>query len=127
VRTAPRAPRDAFTGPMAVLVDATTQGEGELIALRLLAGGLSRVLVGTPTAGAVGDVATLRLPGQVQVTFPVHEVRHPDGAFVQRLGLTPSLAVTPTVTAVRNGRDEALEAAQRWIAQQLAPPPGRRR
>jgi hypothetical protein len=32
------------------------------------------------------------------------------------------------VTGVRNGRDEVLEAAQRWITQQLAPPaPLRRR
>ncbi len=128
VRTTPRAPRDAFTGPMAILVDAGTMGEGELIALRLLAGGRSRVLVGTPTAGAVGEVRTLALPGGVRVSFPVAEVRHPDGAFIQRLGLTPSVSARPTVTGVRNGRDEVLEAAQRWITQQLAPPaPLRRR
>jgi hypothetical protein len=128
VRTTPRAPRDAFTGPMAILVDAGTTGEGELVALRLLAGGRSRVLVGTPTAGAVGEVRTLALPGGVRVSFPVAEVRHPDGAFIQRLGLTPSVSARPTVTGVRNGRDEVLEAAQRWITQQLAPPaPLRRR
>ncbi len=128
VRTTPRAPRDAFTGPMAILVDAGTMGEGELIALRLLAGGRSRVLVGMPTAGAVGAVRTLALPGGVRVTIPVAEVRHPDGAFIQRLGLTPAVSARPTVTGVRNGRDEVLEAAQRWITQQLAPPaPLRRR
>jgi C-terminal processing protease CtpA/Prc len=86
------------------------------------------VLVGTPTAGAVGEVRTLALPGGVRVSFPVAEVRHPDGAFIQRLGLTPSVSARPTVTGVRNGRDEVLEAAQRWITQQLAPPaPLRRR
>ena len=125
-RTPPRS-EGTFDGPVAVLVDATTQGEGELLALRLLAGGRSRVLVGAPTAGAVGDVAELQLAGGVRVTVPVRDVRHTDGRFVQRLGLSPNVNVTPTVTGVRNGRDEVLEAAQRWIAQQLAPPPSRRR
>jgi hypothetical protein len=127
VRTTPSVPPDAFTGPMAILVDAATQGEGELLALRLLAGGQSRLLVGAPTAGAVGAVTELALAGDVRVTLPVGDVRHPDGRFLQRLGLTPGLGVTPTVTGVRSGRDEVLEAAQRWIAQQLAPPPARRR
>lgn len=116
-----------FSGPVAVLVDANTAGDGELLALRILAGGPRRVLVGTPTAGAVGDVVTLALPGSVQVTFPVSEVRHADGRFIQRLGLTPSVVAAPTVAGVRAGRDETLEAAQRWITQQLAPPPPLRR
>lgn len=127
VRRTPARAGDTFDGPVAVLVDATTQGDGELLALRLLAGGRARVLVGAPTAGAVGDVAELRLAGGVRITVPVRDVRHADGRFVQRLGLSPSVNVTPTVTGVRNGRDEVLEAAQRWIAQQLAPPPSRRR
>lgn len=116
-----------FSGPIAILVDANTAGEGELLALRILAGGTRRVLVGEPTAGAVGDVVTMALPGGVQVTFPVSEVRHADGRFIQRLGVTPSVAAAPTVQSVRNGRDEVLEAAQRWITEQLAPPPPIRR
>jgi hypothetical protein len=126
-RLAPPATEPPFTGPVAVLVDANTAGDGELLALRILAGGQRRVLVGAPTAGAVGDLVTMALPGGVQVTFPVSEVRHADGRFIQRLGLTPSVVAVPTVTGVRAGRDEALEAAQRWITQQLAPPPPLRR
>jgi hypothetical protein len=126
-RTTPEAPRDLFTGPLAILVDATTIGDGELLALRLAAGGNSRVLVGSPTAGAVGRTASLSLPGGVEVVFPVSDVRRPDGRFIQRLGVAPDITATPTVDGVRNGRDEVREAAQRWIAQQLAPPPARRR
>lgn len=126
-RTAPRSSGAPFSGPVAVLVDASTAGDGELLALRVLAGGTRRVLVGTPTAGAVGDVVTMPLPGGVQVTFPVSDVRHADGRFIQRLGLTPSVVAAPTLQGVRAGRDEALEAAQRWITQQFAPPPPLRR
>jgi hypothetical protein len=126
-RITPAAPRDAFTGPMAILVDATTSGDGELIVLRLLAGGSNRVLVGTQTAGAVGETAVLSLPGGVRVRIPVSDVRYPDGRFIQRLGLSPSITVAPSVEGVRNARDEVMEAAMRWINQQLAPPPARRR
>ena len=126
-RTTPAAPRDAFTGPVAILVDATTIGDGELIAIRLLAGGSNRILVGTQTAGAVGETAVLSLPGGVRVRIPVSDVRYPDGRFIQRLGVSPNVTVAPSVDGVRNGRDEVMEAAQRWITQQLAPPPARRR
>ena len=126
-RVTPRAPRERFTGPMAILVDAGTRGDGELLVLRLLADGGPRVLVGTPTAGAVGEVITIVLSGGVQLTFPITDIRHPDGRFVQRLGLTPSVNAPVTVSGVRSGRDEAVEAAQRWITQQLAPPPPIRR
>lgn len=127
VRTTPRAADATFAGPVAILADATTQGEGELLVLRLLAGGRPRALVGATTAGAVGDVVTLALAGGVRVALPVRDVRHADGRFLQRLGVSPTVPVTPTTAGVRSGRDEVLEAAQRWIAQQLAPPPSRRR
>ncbi len=127
-RVSPPAVRGGFTGPVAVLVDANTAGEGELIALRVVNGGPRRVLVGSPTAGAVGRTTTLLLPGDARVSFPFTEVRHPDGRFIQRLGLSPNITAAPTVNGVRAGRDEVLEAATRWIAQQLAPPaPVRRR
>ncbi len=117
-----------FSGPVAVLIDATTSGDGELLALRIVAGGPRRILVGTTTAGAVGRFAPTLLPGDFRVGFPVSEVRHPDGRFIQRLGLEPTVSVQPTVAGVRAGRDEPLEAAQRWITQQLTPPaPLRRR
>ncbi len=112
---------ELFSGPMAILVDASTRGDGELLVLRLAAGAGRRVVVGSTTAGAVGQTATLSLPGGVQATYPVSDVRYPDGRFVQRLGVAPGILVEPTVAGVRSGRDEVLEAAQRWITQQLAP------
>lgn len=127
-RVTPALDGTPFDAPMAILIDATTIGDGELLALRLAAGGSNRVLVGSATAGAVGRSATLVLPGSVRVSFPVSDVRRPDGRLVQRLGVPPDIFVSPTVTGVRAGRDEILEAAQRWISNQLAPPaPVRRR
>lgn len=127
-RVAPALAGEPYTGPVAVLVDATTSGDAELLVLRILQGGTRRVLVGSPTAGSVGGTAVIALAGDVRVKFPVGDVRHTDGRFIQRLGLAPNITATPTVQSVRNGGDVVLETAQRWITQQLAPPaPVRRR
>lgn len=124
----PRSDETRFAGPVAVLVDATTSGDGELLALRIVEGGPRRILVGTTTAGAVGRFAPVLLPGDYRIGFPISDVRRPDGRFIQRLGLEPSVSAQSTVNGVRAGRDEPLEAAQRWITQQLTPPaPLRRR
>jgi hypothetical protein len=53
-------------------------------------------------------------------------VRRGDGGQVQRLGITPSVSLRPTVRSVRNGGDEVLERAHQWLLQQLDPPPRRR-
>ncbi len=126
-RSAPPATGDVFAGPMAILIDATTIGEGEVLALRLAGGDGNRMLIGSTTAGAVGRVASVPLAGGVLVQFPVSDTRRPDGRLIQRLGVPPDIMATPTVAGIRAGRDEVLEAAQRWIARQLAPPPPARR
>ena len=84
-------PRGPFTyeGPVAVLVDRWTAGEGES-----LAAGLSAVaratLVGTMMAGLRGELREVRLPGSgIVAHFPGARVTHVDG--------TPREAVRPTL------------------------------
>lgn len=67
--------------------------------------------VGSPTAGANGDVTRLSLPGGLSVMFTGHDVRHADGRQLQRVGIQPDVPVRPTIAGVRAGRDEVLERA----------------
>jgi C-terminal processing protease CtpA/Prc len=67
--------------------------------------------VGSPTAGANGDVTFLSLPGGLYVSFTGHDVRHADGRQLQRIGLQPQVSVRPTAAGIRAGRDEVLERA----------------
>jgi C-terminal processing protease CtpA/Prc len=72
--------------------------------------------VGSPTAGANGDITMLALPGGIYATFTGHDVRHADGRQLQRLGIQPDVAVRPTIAGLRAGRDEVLERALAVIA-----------
>lgn len=101
--------RARFRGRLIVLVDERTQSQAEHTALFLEACGAR--FVGTPTAGAVGDVTSIALPHGIFARFSGQSVLHADGRVVQRVGIQPHVVVRPTLSGVRRGRDEVLEAA----------------
>jgi hypothetical protein len=104
-----RAGRKRFAGKLVVLVDERTQSQAEHTALFLIACGAT--LVGSPTAGAVGDVTNVALSDGIVVRFSGQEVRYPDGRKVAGVGILPHRHVRPTRKGLRAGRDEVLEAA----------------
>jgi C-terminal processing protease CtpA/Prc len=71
--------------------------------------------IGSPTNGANGDVTNLVLPGGISVGFSGHDVRHADGRQLQRVGIQPHIKVEPTPNGLREGRDEVLEAAVKFL------------
>jgi hypothetical protein len=103
-----------YRGKTVMLIDdrAISQAEHTGLFFEAAAG---TVFIGTPTAGANGDVTTLLLPGGLTMYFTGHDVRHADGRRLQRVGLQPAVRVEPTLAGLRAGRDEVLERAVRWI------------
>jgi C-terminal processing protease CtpA/Prc len=73
------------------------------------------LFVGSPSAGANGDVTALPLPGGLLLRFTGHDVRHLDGRQLQRVGIRPDIPVRPTAAGLRAGRDEVLERALREL------------
>jgi hypothetical protein len=70
------------------------------------------VIVGRPTAGTNGDVATIRLPGGFDLFFTGRRVTRHDGhSPFHLIGVKPDVAVNPTVAGLRAARDEVLERA----------------
>jgi hypothetical protein len=65
--------------------------------------------------GANGDVTNFFIPGNIGITFTGHDVRHADGRQLQRVGLEPKVAASPTIAGIRAGRDEVLETALRYV------------
>jgi hypothetical protein len=69
-------------------------------------------ILGGPTAGANGNVASASVPGGFTMTFTGMRVTGHDG---QRpfhlLGVVPDIALRPTLAGIRAGRDELLERA----------------
>jgi C-terminal processing protease CtpA/Prc len=103
-----------YTGRVVMLINEEAISQAEHTCLFFEAA-THVTFIGSPTAGANGDVTNCVLPGGLYITFSGHDVRHADGRQLQRVGIQPDIPVEPTVKGVREGRDEVLEAALRFL------------
>jgi C-terminal processing protease CtpA/Prc len=114
-----------YRGRVVMLIDERTQGALEEFGLAMESAA-NAAFIGSPSAGASGAISAFSLPGQLTMTFSGSDVRHADGRQLQRVGLTPQVDARPTVKGVRALLDEPLDAAQKWLQQQLNPVPAKR-
>jgi C-terminal processing protease CtpA/Prc len=98
-----------YLKPVIVLVDERTLSQAEHTALFFEAAAHA-TFVGTPTAGANGDVTMFGIPGGITLAFSGLGVRHADGAQLQRVGIIPQVRVEPSAADIAAGRDVVLEA-----------------
>ena len=110
------APGPLYQGKVVMLIDEHTQSQAEHLALAVEAA-TPVTFVGTPSAGANGDLREVVLPGNVHVWYSGLEVRHADGRQLQRVGVQPHILAAPTVAGLRAGRDEVLERARQFLRQ----------
>jgi C-terminal processing protease CtpA/Prc len=105
---------DVYKGKVVVLIneDAISQAEHTCL---FFEAATNVTFIGTPTAGANGDVTTMVLPGNLGVSFSGHNVRHADGRQLQRVGIQPTIRVEPTIRGLVEGRDEILDAAVKFL------------
>jgi C-terminal processing protease CtpA/Prc len=59
------------------------------------------------------------LPGNLQVSFTGHNVRHADGRQLQRVGIQPTIRVAPTIRGTIEKRDEILERGIIFLQESL--------
>jgi len=106
---------DVYKGKVVVLIneDAISQAEHTCM---FFEAATDVTFIGTPTAGANGDVTLMVLPGNLTVSFSGHDVRHADGRQLQRVGIQPTIKVAPTIRGLVDGRDEILEAAVKFLS-----------
>jgi len=83
-------------------------------------------IVGRPTAGVTGNVNPFDLPGGYRMSWTGMRYLKPDGTRHQGIGVRPTVPVRRTVAAVREGRDEDLEAAVRLMETSTSTEPGSR-
>ena len=116
VQTIPLTDKPRYTGRTVMLIDERAVSQSEHTGLFFEAAN-GTVFIGSPTAGANGDVTNVVLPGGIVANFTGHDVRHADGRQLQRVGLIPHVSVEPTIAGIRAGRDEVLEAAVHYLAE----------
>lgn len=110
----PQAEVPVYHGRTVTLIDERTISQAESAGLILEAVN-GTTFVGSPTAGADGDITDFSLPGGITFLFSGAEIRHANGAQLQCLGIQPHLQVRPTLQGLQAGRDEVLEAALRLL------------
>ncbi len=114
----PEATGTPYLGKVVMLINENTQSQAEHTGLFFEAA-TDVTFIGTPTAGANGDVTYMMLPGGYAVSFSGHDVRHADGRQLQRMGLQPHVTVAPTIAGMARGEDEVLAAAEAWLQHQM--------
>jgi len=105
----PAAPR--LTGKVVFLTDGRAISYAESV-MGYVAGRHLATIVGSPTAGTNGNIATFQVPGEFTIVFTGMRVTGHDGLAVHHLvGVKPDIAVSPTLAGIRAGRDEVLARA----------------
>lgn len=107
-----------YTGKTVMLIDERAQSASEHIGLILEAINGTK-FVGTPTAGANGNVTFFWAPGGIRIYFTGLAARHADGRQLQRIGLVPDIEVRPTIAGIRSGRDEVLDKAVEYVQKEI--------
>ena len=107
---------DVYKGKVVMLIneDAISQSEHTCM---FFEAATDVTFIGTPTAGANGDITYMVLPGNLQVSFTGHNVRHADGRQLQRVGIQPTIRVAPTIRGTIEKRDEVLERAIKFLSE----------
>ena len=103
-----------YKGKIVILVDESSLSQAEYTALAFRAAP-NAVVIGSTTAGADGNVSDIPLPGGVQTLMSGIGVFYPDKRPTQQVGIVPDIVAAPTLKGIREGRDEVLERALRYV------------
>lgn len=106
--------RPSYGGKIVILVDESSLSQAEYTALAFRAAP-NAVVIGSTTAGADGNVSPIPLPGGVETLISGIGVFYPDKRPTQQVGIVPDIVAAPTLGGVREGRDEVLESALRYV------------
>ncbi|MEZ4318637.1 MAG: S41 family peptidase [Myxococcota bacterium] len=114
----PRAPRQRFEGPVALLVDGGSASTSEILAAGLSEAGRVRVF-GQPTAGMALPSFFETLPNGDVLQLAIGDYRTPSGARIEGVGVQPDEPVPMGLEALRSGGDPVLDAALAWLSATL--------
>lgn len=117
-----RPAREAWHGPLAVLIGPGTGSAAELLTARLRDSGRAR-LFGQPSAGAVIVSVGYNLPDGGLLRVGSLDITSGSGEVLDKVGVAPDVRTERDLAAVRAGHDPALDAAKAWLATQSASTP----
>ncbi|HWF47229.1 MAG TPA: hypothetical protein VG168_09505 [Bryobacteraceae bacterium] len=117
VQALPKSAKPAYPGKTVMLIDERTTGPAERTGLFFESANKTS-FVGSPSAGAISDETNFAIPGGIVIGLSGRDIRHANSGQLQRLGIQPTVAVTPTINGIRQGKDEVLEKAVEYVSAQ---------
>ncbi len=106
--------KDNYKGKIVVIVNDYTQDNAEYTALALSTIP-NAVVLGSTTAGTMGDVSKITLPGGIVTAFTGIGILGANNLDIHRIGLKINKEVKQTIKGIREERDELLEEAVKII------------
>jgi len=103
-----------YDRPVVILMNRVTMSQPEF-AVMSLRNGKNVTVIGSNSIGANGNAAFLPLPGGDEMMFTGLGVFTPEGGQTHRIGLSPDIYIVPSIESIREGRDELMETAVRFI------------
>ena len=108
----PREPR--FKGKMVFITNASAISYAESC-MAIVANYKLGEIIGSPTAGANGNINPFQLPGGYRIAWTGMRVMNHDDSQHHVRGVQPTIPMKPTLAGVRAGKDELLEEAIKLI------------
>jgi carboxyl-terminal processing protease len=103
-----------FSGPLAILTDRGSVSCSDIFAGGMQALGRARIF-GDTSAGMALPSASIPLPSGDYLLYPTADFVDPNGRRIEGVGVMPDTPSAPNASALRAGRDTAMEAALAWI------------
>lgn len=104
-----------FSGPLAILTDRASVSCSDIFPASMQALGRARIF-GDTSAGMALPSGVTPLPSGDRLMYPTADFTDPNGRRIEGVGVVPDQLASPTVEALRAGRDPAMDAAFAWIA-----------
>jgi carboxyl-terminal processing protease len=118
----PRARKDRFDGPVAILVDGLSASTSELFAAGLQELGRA-VVIGERTAGMSLPSVIEALPDGDLLQLVTADLHTPNGTRIEGVGVIPDIRVSQDTASLLAGEDPQLDAAVAHLLQSSAPTP----
>ena len=106
--------KDAYAGPLVILIDASSYSASEWVASGMQAAGRA-VIVGERSPGGVTGMVVTILPNGGYLGFPVDQLLAPDGRVLEGYGVIPDIEATLDRASLLSGVDPQLRAAVEFI------------
>ena len=103
-----------YAGALALIIDGGSASTSEVFVSGLQSAHRARVF-GTRSAGMALPSVAKTLPNGDRLMYAIADLTAPNGERLEGRGIQPDQPVPPTAADLLAGRDNALEAARRWL------------